>query len=413
MKIFHTSDWHLGRLTYGVPRRRDHEAVLEQIYEQARDFKPHLILHSGDLFETPRPSVEDMQLAQDSLRRLGEIAPVVIIAGNHDSAPLFDFFATLLGEKSRLIFIGQPRHPKKGGILEFAGESGEVARLATLPFVHAHRVIEAVETPAALRTMAYADRVMKLQEAYAQSLRFGFQAKRHILLFTAHLFVDGSSWSRSERPLHVSETYATRVSSIPPVAYAAFGHIHKPQALPGGLPGRYAGSPIPLDFGEVGEEKQSVLIEVKPSQAALVRTVPLTAGRPLLHLQGTRAQLEAQAPGVAEALLKLTVDVEKVEAGLADWACGLFRQATLLDVTERLIGRPQKGEATSGQSEEAERELDQLFTDYLKEYPHPRLAEKELRQTFLELWRREGEGGPEGAETALASVLEEMSGAAS
>ena len=74
MKIFHTSDWHLGRLTYGVSRRPDHEAVLDEICAQAADFRPHLILHSGDLFETPRPGVEDMQLAQDTLRRLAELA---------------------------------------------------------------------------------------------------------------------------------------------------------------------------------------------------------------------------------------------------------------------------------------------------------------------------------------------------
>ena len=411
MKIFHTSDWHLGRLTYGISRRRDHEAVLDEIYAQVAEVRPHLILHSGDLFETPRPSVEDMQLAQDGLRRLAQVAPVVIIAGNHDSAPLFDFFATLLGENSKLHFVGQPRSPKKGGVVEFPGESGEVARLAMLPFVHAHRVIEALETPAALRTMAYADRVMKLQEAYAQTLRHGFQVRRHINLFVAHLFVDGSAWSRSERPLHVSETYATRVSSIPAVAYAAFGHIHKPQVLPGGIPGRYAGSPFAMDFGEVGEEKHSVFVEVKPAQAAQITTLPLRSGRPLFHLQGERAQIEAQADSIGEALLKITVDVDKVEPGLAEWASALFPRATLLDVSERLRGRARPGAPQPARAEEAERELDQLFGDYLKEHPHPRCPEGELRETFLELWRSEGASSEVAAEHDLQQLLQEWVGA--
>jgi exonuclease SbcD len=352
-----------------------------------------------------------MQLAQDSLRRLGQLAPVVIIAGNHDSAPLFDFFAALLGEQSRLHFVGQPRLPKKGGVLEFPGDSGEVARLAMLPFVHAHRVIEALETPAALRTMAYADRVMKLQEAYAQTLRHGFQARRHINLFVAHLFVDGSAWSRSERPLHVSETYATRVSSIPPVAYAAFGHIHKPQALPGGIPGRYAGSPIALDFGEVGEEKQSVFVEVKPGQAAQIRTLPLHAGRPLFHLQGDRAQIEAEAPNIGEGLLKITVDTDKIEPGLAEWASALFPRATLLEVGERLRNRVRPS-AKAAEKVEVEKELDLLFGDYLKDNPHPRCAEGELRQTFMELWRREASesAATPPAEEGLHLLLQELTG---
>ena len=85
-RVFHTSDWHLGR-QIGRHHRRDGEfdAVLDEIVEIAADFAPDLIVHSGDLFDGPRPSLDDMRRAAQALRRLGVIAPVVVVAGNHDT----------------------------------------------------------------------------------------------------------------------------------------------------------------------------------------------------------------------------------------------------------------------------------------------------------------------------------------
>ena len=40
MRLLHISDWHLGRLTYRCPRTPDHESVLEEILELARDVRP-------------------------------------------------------------------------------------------------------------------------------------------------------------------------------------------------------------------------------------------------------------------------------------------------------------------------------------------------------------------------------------
>jgi DNA repair protein SbcD/Mre11 len=385
MRIIHVSDWHIGRSTLGVSRRPDLEVVLEEIATIASDYKPHLILHSGDLFETPRPLVEDIRFAQESLSRLAAIAPTLVIAGNHDSPQLFDVFDRFLGEKSRLRFIGQPRSPQKGGIISYPGDSGEIARVATMPFVYANRMVEALETSAAQRTMAYADRLTRIQNGYAQSLGKDFQIKKHILLYTAHLFVDGATLSRSERALHVSETYATRTSSIPPVTYAAFGHIHKPQALPGGLAGRYAGSPIPLDYGEAGEQKEIVLIEARPGQQALITPVPLKGGRPLLHLRGSQSQLEELAQTTGSCLLRLTVELEKPTNGLADWASRAFPKAMLIDVSESILNRPnQKPLAPPALNTN---EMEDLFRQYLDEFPHPQWSTEVLYNQFVTVWK--------------------------
>src|SRR6266536_5424819 len=96
MRLLHVSDWHLGRTNGHTPRRGDLADVLEQTVEFAREFEPDLVVHAGDLFDGPRPAVDDLQLACDALRQLGELSPVVVLAGNHDSPQLLKFLDGIL-----------------------------------------------------------------------------------------------------------------------------------------------------------------------------------------------------------------------------------------------------------------------------------------------------------------------------
>ena len=111
---------------------------------------------------------------------------------------------------------------------------GETVRLAPLPFVHPNATLDAFGVEPGKWARTYADQVRVIQDALGAGLLKGYDGARDVLLFSAHLHVGGATFSKSERPLHVSDAFATHVESLPPVAYAAFGHIHKPQALPGG-----------------------------------------------------------------------------------------------------------------------------------------------------------------------------------
>ena len=77
MRLLHTSDWHIGVTTRGVSRSGDLSCALDELLEVCADFKPDLIIHSGDLFHQPRPLVDELELAWSGLRRLAEHAPVV------------------------------------------------------------------------------------------------------------------------------------------------------------------------------------------------------------------------------------------------------------------------------------------------------------------------------------------------
>src|ERR687887_3541 len=211
MRLLHVSDWHIGRQTYRYSRVPDHEAALAEIVELARETRPHLVLHTGDVFDGFRPGYAEMSFAVEALEELAALAPVVVVAGNHDSPALFRLFDRLQGHDPRIRFVDRVRTPADGGVLDLPG---------------------------------------------------------------------------SERPLHVSDAYATRPRRLPNVSYAAFGHTPLPQPLPRRVTGRYAGSPIPLDFGEEREQKEVVLVEAEPGRPAVVMPVGLSGGRPLRTLVG-------------------------------------------------------------------------------------------------------------------------------
>jgi exonuclease SbcD len=364
MRLLHISDWHLGRVTYACPRSPDHDRVIGEITDIAKDFRPHLICHTGDVFDAVRPSYPDLARGVDALQTLAAIAPVLVVCGNHDSPALFRLFATLLGKTSRIHFIDSARPPEHGGVLEFQGEKAEIIRIAPLPFVHGNRFVDAFEDPSTWMTL-YADRIQKIEDALDRGLTDGFDPSRHILVFAAHLHVTGAVFSGSERALHVTDTYASRLERIPHVSYAAFGHIHRPQPLPGAASGWYAGSPIPLDFGEKDEKKLVVTVEAEPSRPAVIQTHELSGGRPLRRLTGTLEELQLLAPTVGDALCAVTVCTRQPLPDLDGRIRELFPAATLLSVYEDCEARQLSVLGARDGGSASEPSFSEMFREYL------------------------------------------------
>jgi exonuclease SbcD len=336
-RLFHTSDWHVGKSLRGVSRTPDQEAVLSEIVDQARAAEPDLIIHSGDVFDGMRPATADLRLALRAIDELGAIAPTVVLAGNHDSGALFEVFAMLLGSSSRVRFISKARAPADGGIVEVPARDGTRLRLAPVPFVHANRQVDWFGDPQ--RFMAvYARRMQLINDILREGLEDGFDPARDVLLYAAHLHVSGAHLSGSERLVHVSETYAAESAGLPVVSYSALGHIHKPQQVPG-RDAFYVGSPMQLDYGEAGEAKSSIVVDLLPGRPAEVRRLPLSSGRSLLELRGSFEQIAARAPEVGTELLRVVAESEDPILDLADALAELFPDATLVEVDERIASR--------------------------------------------------------------------------
>lgn len=347
MRVLHTSDWHLGTTLGRVRRDADHDEVLDEIVAVAADGALDLIVHTGDLFDHARPAVDDMQRAVDALARLAAHAPIVVIAGNHDSPALFEVLDQVVGMTARLAgdtaahrirFVGYARPASGGGLLTFPGRDGvEEARLAVLPFVHPNALVRTFDLDAERWTGSYSDGIRVVEANLADGLTAGFDPTRHVALFAAHLHVGGATWSGSERKVHVGDDYATKVDHLPTASYAAFGHIHRPQELPGGV-GRYAGSPIQIDFGELAETKSLVVLDAPPGRRARPELVELGGGRSLVRLTGTLDEIAARADPSSRGIHQVVVDVDTPDPALADQIAALLPQATLHSVSERVAG---------------------------------------------------------------------------
>jgi exonuclease SbcD len=333
VRLLHTADWHIGRSLMGHPRDEDIRTAIEEIVGIARAERPDLIIHAGDLFDGLRPGYDDLRWGVEALRELAAVAPTIVICGNHDAPALFGLLDRLLGPDSRLRFVARALPPDMGGLIELPGPRDEVIRIAPIPFIHANRIVPLMEDPATWMT-SYADRVDRVQQALAGGLTHGYDPGRHVLLLAAHLFVTGARFSTSERPLTVSDVYATHAERLPQVSYAAYGHIHRPQRLPGAVTGRYSGSVVQLDFGEVDEQKEVVIVDAKPGRPARVETRPLAAGRPLRRIEGTLAEIQALGPSVGRSLCMVVVRTQTVTPDLAHRVAEMLPDAELLNVQE-------------------------------------------------------------------------------
>jgi exonuclease SbcD len=274
----------------------------------------------------------------------------------------------LRGPEARVRFIDKARAPDKGGILTFATRDGEIIRLAPIPFVRSTAFIDEFGAPEDWSSV-YADNVGRVEEALGQALRSGYDPARDALVFAAHLFVVGATLANSERKVHVDD-YGTRAETIPLVTYAAFGHIHKPQALAGRPWARYAGSPIPLDFGELDEQKSVVLVEARPPQPAHVETASLSGGRPLRRLAGTLEELERQAAAAAGTLALVIVAMPMPTMELYERVRERLPNTVILDVQERCTNAPLAAVEIDAAAE-CEPSLGELFHEFVAESGAP------------------------------------------
>lgn len=327
MQLLHLSDWHLGRPIGRRERQADHEACVAEQIDIAREHKPDLIVHSGDLFDTFRPSQDVLYHAAEAARELSSIAPTYFISGNHDPVGLFRFLDAFVGDRDRFRFIW------KAGVLPPRElPTGEELRLGVMPFFHPNRRLDDLYDEALSDAFfdssgemaAYRDVLANFQRIIGSRLNEGYNPRRSIRVFVAHAALDGASITQNsgEREMHLGEMYMAEPSHVPSVDYGGFGHIHKPQRLPGGARGRYAGSPMQLDFGEEGEDKSVILAELLPGRPANEVLLPLTRARRIRRPRLKVDDFEEDARQLAESgraeILAVTVHTETHQRDLSE-----------------------------------------------------------------------------------------------
>ncbi len=374
MRILHTSDWHIGKVLKGVHRLEEQRRVLDEIVEIAHEEQVHLALIAGDLFESSAPPPDAQGLVWDTVLELRDSgAEVVVISGNHDNGLMLEALSPLAAAAGVHV-LGRPKAPGDGGVRVVETKDGERAHLVCLPFLSQRFVIRAAELmaqDAAQNAGTYAERYRAVMAALCE----GFTTET-INLVMAHGFVRGGVLGGGERDAQIIEDYWVDASVFPPTAqYVALGHLHRTQRLPGGAPIWYSGSPIQVDFGEGGDAKHVLLVDVEPGKPARVDQRLLTAPRRLRTVEGSMAELRDLADQVGEDLLRVIV-TEPGRAGLANDVRDLLPNA--IDI--RLERSDERGGAVARRSGRSPHEL---FSAFLAE---EEIADERLEQLFASLY---------------------------
>jgi exonuclease SbcD len=317
MRIVHTADWHVGRVWKNLNRLDEMAAVLDHLARFAESERIDLLLMAGDVFETGSPSAEAERLVFRFFKRIGQAGIAsVVIAGNHDNPSRVDAWGTL-AELVGVRALGKPARASKGGLVEVRTSRGEQTLVACLPFAPPRAWVTALEL-AGDETAAKAHYAEMFKQA-VQDLTRGFRPDT-VNLLMAHTHLDGAIFGESERRVHLGDDWAAAPQALPASAqYVALGHIHKPQRVETApVPAYYAGSPLQLDFGEVGQRKVFLVIEARPGLPIRVEEVPYEGGKPLQQFTLTLPQIEEQQAALKEAgWVRITVPQDEPDPDLA------------------------------------------------------------------------------------------------
>jgi exonuclease SbcD len=152
-----------------------------------------------------------------------------------------------------------------------------------------------------------------------QNICAGFRPDA-VNLLMAHTHLDGASFGESERRVHLGDDWAAAPQALPASAqYVALGHIHKSQRIETApAPTYYAGSPLQMDFGEVGQRKGFRLIEAWPGLPIRIEEVPCEGGVPLGDWTLTLPQIEKQQDDLKRSgWLRITVPLAEPDPDLS------------------------------------------------------------------------------------------------
>jgi DNA repair protein SbcD/Mre11 len=241
MRILHTADWHLGRILGQHSLLDDQAYILRQFVDLAVEARPDAIIIAGDLYDRSVPPADAVTLLDDTLHELTDrcAAPVIAISGNHDSQQRLDFGARLLRHRGLHLF----------GSVGSAGvvQVGDTAFVAA-PFAE----------PAAVRS-AFPEYAGHDHESALAFLLDRLRPATGRAVAIAHAFVAGGAESDSERPLSVGTAGQVGVRVFAGFAYAALGHLHRPQTLGNA---RYSGSLLKYSTSEAGQKKSVTLVDL-------------------------------------------------------------------------------------------------------------------------------------------------------
>lgn len=311
IRVLHFADTHIGMENYGRidpdtglnSRVRDYLYRMDDMVSYARDHEVDLVIFAGDAFKTRTPNPTFQREFAYRIRDLSQLAPTVMLIGNHDIAPALlrassiEIYDTLAVPN---VWVAETYTTRR-----IPTKRGDVV-VATAPYPMRARIIEALKD-AIGKSIIETERLVEAEMArILQALAHEADAlagEDTPRLLVGHFTVSGAVLG-SERQIMLGRDISISMSEIAHKVwdYVALGHIHKHQNLTHGRadlpPVVYSGSIERIDFGEEGDDKGFCWVELGRKNTAW-DFIPVNA-RPFVTI---KADLR-QDPNPTETLIQ-------------------------------------------------------------------------------------------------------------
>ena len=293
MKLFHISDLHIGKQLHYYNLRDNQLEILSRIVAMAKDQHPDAIIIAGDIYDKSVPSAESYTIFDRFLNDLSDITPsipILIIAGNHDSAERLNYASTFLEKHHIYISVLPPQteeeYLKKVVIKD---EYGDV-NFYLLPFTK----------PGYVRHLFPEGTITNYDKAIAALIeREQIDFSQRNVLISHQFYVAGDrlpETCESEQVyISIGGIDSVDIAAVKQFDYVALGHLHGPQQI-GEQHIRYSGTPLKYSVSEEKHKKAvtMVTIEEKGKEIAIDK-LPLTPSQEVRRVKGTLSEIISKA----------------------------------------------------------------------------------------------------------------------
>jgi exonuclease SbcD len=259
LKLFHISDLHIGKQLHFYSLHDNQVEILNQIAAMAEEHHPDAILIAGDIYDKSVPSAEAYAIFDQFLINLSSITPsipVLIIAGNHDSAERLNYASSFLEKHNIYISVLPPQAEEEKLKKVVLKDSYGTVNFYLLPFTK----------PGYVRHLFAEGSITSYDKAISALLeRDQIDYRERNVLLSHQFYISGDMQPQtcdSEQVyLSVGGIDSVDVASVKQFDYVALGHLHGPQQL-GEKHIRYSGTPLKYSVSEEKHKKAVTLVTI-------------------------------------------------------------------------------------------------------------------------------------------------------
>ncbi|WP_237388101.1 exonuclease subunit SbcD [Xenorhabdus sp. Sc-CR9] len=305
MRIIHTSDWHLGQYFFTKNRAAEHKHFLQWLIEKIIQHQVDALIIAGDIFDTGAPPSYARELYNKFIVALQPTGcQLVILGGNHDSVATLNESKALLSYLNTTVIASAEPESTEQQVKVLNNKDGNPgAVLCAIPYLRPRDIMTSQAGQSGIqKQQTLQDAITKhYHQLYQQACALREQLAQPLpIIATGHLTTVGASTTDSVRDIYIGTLDAFPAQAFPPADYIALGHIHRPQVIGKSEHIRYSGSPIPLSFDEVNQEKSVCLVDFKADKLGSITLLPIPRYQPMQLIRGNLTQIEEQLQAFKE-----------------------------------------------------------------------------------------------------------------